>query len=820
LQGLQLTFGLEDFLAHAKSGAGTGATTATILPAIENSFGSYTFTDISSAFFAGIRAEFAPHQSKMVFKALDIERPAADQGFTDHSYDVVIASLVLHATRNLETALENVRKLLRPGGFLVILEVTDNTPLRLGLIFGSMPGWWLGAEDGRKLSPCISIPDWHDLMEKTGFSGTRIMAHHSNHVPIPLSVIVGQAVDERVKLLLEPLDTRLPQLTHASLSIVGQTEASRELAATLHRHYDEINIIPALENVMLANLPVSASVVCMVDLEAESIFEDFGEARLAALQAIFKRSKTVIWAMAGAQADNPHKNIFIGFQRTIALELTHVWMQTLNFERAADINPHLIATKLLQLEACGMWEQRGQVADILWHVEPELAVRDGKVMLPRMRVANASNERYNSARRALTRPMPDGNRLSIKRTELGLHLGVVKPAINRHGGEIQLTHSAVRPVRVAASTLFLSTGLDPTGRRLIVLSDSLQSTPMVPPNWMVSAPEDIRRTLDILVALHTHFTARDILSKTTTGERMVILNPPRQLGDCLAVLAAPSGVKLLLLTTNHEHISHPWVHVHPQTTKRFLRKLLPPNIGIFVDMGGHGQVASDIRACLPPNCQQITYPTSTEDFTETQFVFTPDRTRQISDHLISAWMACETLDLPHLMPPNIPHITLRDISSNCVLPKHSHAILSWEIDDPQAIRVQVQPASKQVGFSTNKTYWLVGLKGSLGLCLCEWMAERGAKHLAITSRNPAVDNSWIQAMASLGCTVRLFDGYGLIHWTGVVAVANVPTETSLIKHRSRGFTNGLSQPCLPLQELRKELWCCRIRSFRNSPSTV
>src|SRR5690606_35224593 len=136
----------------------------------------------------------------------------------------------------------------------------------------------------------------------------------------------------------------------------------------------------------------------------------------------------------------------------------------------------------------------------------------------------------------------------------------------------------------------------------------------------------------------------------------------RQLGDCLTALAVPSGVELLLLTANHEHISHPWVHVHPRTTKRFLRKLLPPSISIFVDMGGDGQGASDIRACLQPDCQQMACPTSTEDFNEKQFVFTPDRVRQISDHLISAWMACETLGLSPLSPPTIPHITLGDIS--------------------------------------------------------------------------------------------------------------------------------------------------------------
>lgn len=695
----------------------------------------------------------------MAFKTLDIEKPATDQGFADNSYDVVVASLVLHATRDLETALRNARKLLRPGGFLIILEVTDNTPFRLGLIFGSMPGWWLGGEDGRKLSPCISIAAWQELMAKTGFSGTRTMADHSSHVPIPLSVMVGQAVDERVELLAEPLERRLPLPKLGSLYIIGQHEASRKLAATVREHYGEVNIMPLLEDIMLTDLPVSASVICMVDLGAESIFQDFGEARLTALQAIFNRSKTVVWVTAGAQADNPHKNIFIGLQRTIALELTHVGMQTLNFEGTGDIDMRLIATKLLQLEAASIWEQRGQLADILWNVEPELAVRDGKVMLPRMRVANASNERYNSARRPLMSPVSGSARLSVGRTEIGLHVEAVSPTMNRYGEEIQLTHSVVKPVRVAASTVFLSAGLAPTGQRLFVLSHCLQSTVSVPPNWTVSAPDDIGRTLDALLALHSHLTARDILTKTATGKKMVILDPPRQLGDCLAVLAVSLGAQLLLLTTKHEHISHPWVYVHPHATKRSLRKALPPNIGVFVDITGAGQTASDIRACLPSDCQQITYPTSTGDLAGTDFVVTPDRIREVSDHLIAAWMACGTLELSSLTSPSVPQITLCDISSTSV-PKDSHAILAWQVDRPHAVQVQVQPASKQVQFSTNKTYWLVGLKGSLGLCLCEWMAERGAKHLAITSRNPVVDGAWLQAMASLGCTVRLFDGYG------------------------------------------------------------
>ena len=93
----------------------------------------------------------------MTFNTLDIEKDVAKQGFAEQSFDVVIASLVLHATNNLEATMRNVRKLLKPGGYLLMLEITDNDPMRFGFIFGGLPGWWLGQNDGRMLSPCVSI---------------------------------------------------------------------------------------------------------------------------------------------------------------------------------------------------------------------------------------------------------------------------------------------------------------------------------------------------------------------------------------------------------------------------------------------------------------------------------------------------------------------------------------------------------------------------------------------------------------------------------------------------------------------------------------
>ena len=61
------------------------------------------------------------------------------QDFEPGSYDLVIAANVLHATASLSNTLENVRTLLKPGGKLMILELTESLLCSL-MVFGTLPG--------------------------------------------------------------------------------------------------------------------------------------------------------------------------------------------------------------------------------------------------------------------------------------------------------------------------------------------------------------------------------------------------------------------------------------------------------------------------------------------------------------------------------------------------------------------------------------------------------------------------------------------------------------------------------------------------------
>jgi SAM-dependent methyltransferase/acyl carrier protein len=147
-------------------GAGSGATTQELLGLLPAD-AEYWFTDVAPIFLQQARARLS--DARLRFQPFDIEREAGDQQIPEESFDLVVASNVLHATRSLAATAANVRRLLRPGGSLVLLEGT--TPRAwVDLIFGLTDGWWLFADaDLRPRHPLVSAADWRALLVRAGF---------------------------------------------------------------------------------------------------------------------------------------------------------------------------------------------------------------------------------------------------------------------------------------------------------------------------------------------------------------------------------------------------------------------------------------------------------------------------------------------------------------------------------------------------------------------------------------------------------------------------------------------------------------------------
>ncbi|KAL3471723.1 S-adenosyl-L-methionine-dependent methyltransferase [Aspergillus californicus] len=154
-------------------GAGTGGTTARALEGLKSDGGrlysSFVFTDISPLFFDAGKRRFADYDD-IEYRALDISKDPSEQGFEEGAYDVVISSNVLHATPCLVDTLKNIRKLLKPKGFLFNQELSPPGKY-VDFMVGMLPGWWLGAADGRADSPCIPPAEWDRRLQQAGFEG-------------------------------------------------------------------------------------------------------------------------------------------------------------------------------------------------------------------------------------------------------------------------------------------------------------------------------------------------------------------------------------------------------------------------------------------------------------------------------------------------------------------------------------------------------------------------------------------------------------------------------------------------------------------------
>jgi microcystin synthetase protein McyG len=152
-------------------GAGTGGTTTYVLPRLQADRTNYTFTDVSPLFTERAREKFQSF-SFVDYQTLDIERNPATQRFDAHSYDIVLAANVLHATTDLHLTLKHVRELLAPQGLLILLEVTVSQRW-LDLIFGLTEGWWRFKDlDLRPKHPLLSVQRWQGVLEECGFEGT------------------------------------------------------------------------------------------------------------------------------------------------------------------------------------------------------------------------------------------------------------------------------------------------------------------------------------------------------------------------------------------------------------------------------------------------------------------------------------------------------------------------------------------------------------------------------------------------------------------------------------------------------------------------
>ncbi len=152
-------------------GAGTGGLAAYVLPVLERNLHHYLFTDISAGFFQTAQQKLA-NFPEVEYQAYNLENDFRNHNLEAGSFDFIVGTNVLHAVEDVRASLTSLKDLLKPGGTLVFMDVS-NPQLWTESIFGLTSGWWqLTDRDLRPEQPLLSREAWENVLREVGFEET------------------------------------------------------------------------------------------------------------------------------------------------------------------------------------------------------------------------------------------------------------------------------------------------------------------------------------------------------------------------------------------------------------------------------------------------------------------------------------------------------------------------------------------------------------------------------------------------------------------------------------------------------------------------
>ncbi|KGO55930.1 Acyl transferase/acyl hydrolase/lysophospholipase [Penicillium expansum] len=305
-----------EHLAHSKPnlrvleiGAGLGGSTANALRLLTSGgrtlYSSYTFTDISSGFFVAAKDRFSSYPN-IEYATLDISKDCSEQGFDGRTYDLILATNVIHATPSLSVSLRNVCKLLTPNGRLLLHELTP-TSKWVNYIWGTLPGWWLGEADGRVDEPYVGVDRWAKELTTAGFRTPDAVVLDSPE-PYQLGAVI----------VARPALEIVPKKCVTLLSLSESTHVRSMVQALENRQY-------AVDCRGLQDMPLPAGqdVIAFLDDEAP-FFENMDHQRFESFKALVDNMKDlgILWVTGLLQIEcrDPRFGQINGIARSIRSE--------------------------------------------------------------------------------------------------------------------------------------------------------------------------------------------------------------------------------------------------------------------------------------------------------------------------------------------------------------------------------------------------------------------------------------------------------------------------------------------------------------------
>ncbi|KAL4937771.1 hypothetical protein BDV06DRAFT_232363, partial [Aspergillus oleicola] len=757
-------------------GAGTGGMTLRSLEALASNgvmkCARYDYTNISPVFFTRAKERFQKYINILHFSPCDISQDPGIQGFKMASYDLIIASHVLHATQELNKAITNTRKLLKPGGKLVLLETTKPDTLHLSFGFGVLKGWsgCLHYEARSEFSPCSTTTQWHERLKANGFSGVDIeVPGQENEEYRYSSIIVSTAVQVGVGgwEMDPPLDVTLV----INAEIQYQVDVAKAINQV--RSWPVVN----LADVAASNPRPSTTLVLLIGLH-EAVLEGISRDRYGMLKAALSASKNTLWVgQPLTQEDQPYQHLVEGLGRALASEDYTRKFVTLLVDQS-DTQRHIMGyiTRLLD-----KIEQRS-----VYDLEANYMASNGVLSIPRVSDDSAANQwltkaltshrtddvKLSSATRAALRLGPPGSRRAPRYAEHGQEslplgkdeitvrvaaFGLTRRDYLASSGQIDELNLGSECAGVIAEAGW-ETGYTPGDRVLLISTQLAQTHVRTKAGFAVPLPDKVCFTeaASLPTCLWTAYYALRHVSRLDQNETVLVLDAASCVGQMVVQLAMNRGARVLVTTDspNKQEFmcktfdlarNHILLNDGPSLVSAVRHITNGQGLDVLIGRLNDHDLA-ELSGCLGPGSRVV-------GFSPQKVLHKKPLTAQRSFRKAIRYYLEHIVVPPqplHVFPAGDTQVALDSFHSSDKVGKRV-------VEFAEGSSICLDLVSKPLHtFDAHGTYVIAGGLGGIGRSIARWMAGRGARNLVLLSRSGASTNArqdLIKELEGQGVTV-------------------------------------------------------------------
>ncbi|KAF2258046.1 hypothetical protein CC78DRAFT_622136 [Lojkania enalia] len=770
-------------------GAGTGSVTARILDTCP--FASYTFTDVSTSFLGPAKVQFSRHIDNMSFRTLDLDQDPMQQGFLPGSFEIIVAANVLHISADVKASLQRLRPLLRPGGYLLCLELSERLPLRMVFAMGGLSGWWIGHETGRAWSPALSEHQWNQLLKEVGFSGIDCITPIMDDIMYPNRVFCTQAIDDRMMSLREPLKFR--SVKSQECLIIGGDQSKHanlisDITSLLSPAFRNVLYLSKFEDIVdCKNIP--STVLSLLELD-QPVFKDMNSSKWTALQKLLSEATDIFWVTTGTQTpknqDAAYGNMMIGLGRTVRHEFNHLRIIFFDVEKPDSAHAHTISTFMLRWHMIGQWAKQGWTDDTLFPPDHEFAWSNNTLYIPRLVTSKPRNERYNSKYRHIPKAVDphispvevhfeetmDQSKSNIKgKYDIREVPRILNGFTTQDRLLVKMAYSTVFAIKIQGmGFLFAGLGTLSNGKSSIVLSSSITSLPEIPRHSVHPCNPTVRPGKYYLHAFAANLVAERVLSSRLPGSILVISHDPLTM-TLIQLKVVKRGGSVVFITSDPNFETHRVIFLHEHYLEAKVRQCLPSGFSAFFNISNRSDdeaLFERVSSILAKDCPKIK---GTEAFFRPRSMVY----RCAKSHGRQYLTQLDKLPATLYENTNVHVVNAHEITQSSS--QNSSAIMDWTATD--RIPVNVEPADFHVRFHSTKTYLLIG-SSDIAQSICEWMVSRGAIYLILASRNPSELDVWAEEMISKGAKLEICS----------VDVTNATSVSGLISNAKAGVNHS------------------------------